>query len=219
MRNVRIWFTKEKECKYISHLDLNRCMLRAVRRAELPMWYTEGFNPHPFVTFPLPISLGVTGMRECMDIRIIDENFNIGLIPDRMNKYLPEGIRVFDATEPKFDPKYISYAKYHAEISSDDMTSSQLADSIKSLFNRETVIIQKKSKKGMKDIDVLPYIKEINFNDRKDICSFDIILPAGNTKNIALSLIIKALENELSTEIFSDIYKLDMFCDDMVQFA
>ena len=71
MKNVRIWFTKELECKYISHLDLNRCMLRAVRRAQLPIWYTEGFNPHPYISFLLALTLGVESEGEPVDIRIV----------------------------------------------------------------------------------------------------------------------------------------------------
>ena len=62
MRNVRIWFVKDFECRYISHLDLNRTMLRALHKSKLPIWHTEGFNPHPFATFPLPLSLGFRGV-------------------------------------------------------------------------------------------------------------------------------------------------------------
>ena len=59
MKSTRIWFHKFGTAKYISHLDLNRCVARAFHKAKLPMWYTEGFNPHAFVTFALPLSLGV----------------------------------------------------------------------------------------------------------------------------------------------------------------
>lgn len=218
MKNVRIWFTKEFECKYISHLDLNRCMLRAVRRAELPIWYTEGFNPHPFVTFPLPISLGIDAKRECMDIRIVDDSYVINQIPERMNKYLPSGIQVFSATYPELDPKYICYAKYSASVSSDGVADSELKKKILSLCELDSVIIQKKSKAGMKDVDVLPYIKAMDFDDSES-CSFEVILPAGNTKNVALPLIIKAVENYLSLELNYTIVKLDMFTEEMKPFA
>lgn len=218
MKNVRIWFTKEYECKYISHLDLNRCMLRAVRRGGLPIWYTEGFNPHPFVTFPLPISLGIDAKRECMDIRIVDDNYDISHIPSAMNKYLPRGIQVFDATYPEFDPKYICFAKYSANLSADGVEDKELKDKVLGLRNLESVIIQKKSKAGMKDVDVLPYIKLMEF-DSSDTCSFEVVLPAGNTKNVALPLVIKAMENYLSLELNYSIVKLDMFTEEMKQFA
>mgnify|MGYP003289151844 CR=1 FL=1 len=220
MKNVRIWFTKEKECKYISHLDLNRCMLRAVRRAELPIWYTEGFNPHPFVTFPLPISLGIDGKRECMDIRIVEDGYDIKLIPTAMNKYLPEGIQVFEATYPVLDPKYICFASYRANISVDGMKGTELETKVKELTLRDSVIIQKKSKAGMKDLDVLPYIKEIVFaSSDDDNCEFTVTLPAGNTKNIGLPLILKAIENALVCEINYRIIKENMFDENMKVFA
>lgn len=219
MKNVRIWFTKEKECKYISHLDLNRCMLRAVRRAQLPIWYTEGFNPHPFVTFPLPISLGIDGKRECMDIRIVDEVFDISLIPQMMNDYLPTGIRVFDATYPKYDPKHISFAKYYAELSADGMRGAEIQSVISDICKGETFIVKKKSKAGMKDLDILPYIKEFVFDEAtEDCCRFNVVLPAGNTKNIGLPLILKGIESHIGKEFYYSIVKLDMYNEDMKPF-
>ncbi len=219
MKNVRIWFSKTDECKYISHLDLNRCMLRAVRRAQLPIWYTEGFNPHPFVTFPLPISLGIDGMKECMDIRIIDDSYDISLIAEAMNKYLPTGIRVITATYPKHEPKLIAYAEYEASVDTDSYSCQQLRENIEALMTKEQVIIQKKSKAGMKDLDVLPYIKLIDFADTSDECKFSVVLPAGNTKNIGLPLILKAIEKELDIEINYRIKKTNMFTENMISFA
>lgn len=219
MKNVRIWFSKTNECKYISHLDLNRCMLRAVRRAQMPIWYTEGFNPHPFVTFPLPISLGIDGLKECMDVRIVDENYAISSIPEAMNKYLPAGIRVISATYPKHEPKLIAFAEYEASIDTDSFSCSQLKFEIESLMKKENMIIQKKSKSGMKDVDVLPYIKLIDFKDSLDECLFTVVLPAGNTKNIGLPLILKAIENELKVEINYRIKKTNMFTEGMIPFA
>lgn len=194
-------------------------MLRAVRRAQLPIWYTEGFNPHPFVTFPLPISLGIEGVRECMDIRIVDDGYDISLIPDAMNKYLPAGIRITGATYPKHEPKLISYAEYSACVEAENFTSAELKTAIVNLANKECVLIQKKSKAGMKDVDVLPYIKLIDFKDSNDSCEFSVVLPAGNTKNIGLPLILKAIENEINSEITYSIVKTNMFTENMVVFS
>ena len=76
LKNVRIWFKKDYECRYISHLDLNRCMLRALHKSKIPIWHTEGFNPHPFATFPLPLSLGFRGINECMDVKLEDDDYS-----------------------------------------------------------------------------------------------------------------------------------------------
>ena len=193
-------------------------MLRAVRRAKLPIWYTEGFNPHPFVTFPLPISLGIEGTKECMDIRIVDDEYDISLIADAMNKFLPTGICITGATYPKHEPKLISFAQYEATIEVDGMSAEALKNNIIELTNKEYVVIQKKSKAGMKDVDVLPYIKLIDFKDTTEECAFTVVLPAGNTKNIGLPLILKAIENEFNSEINYKIVKTNMFTEGMLTF-
>lgn len=73
MFEVRLWLSKQGRIKYVSHLDMFRLMQRAVRRAEIPLWYTEGFNPHPYISFLLALSLGTEGLREPVDIRIVDD--------------------------------------------------------------------------------------------------------------------------------------------------
>ena len=89
MKSVRIVFSKTGRIKYVSHLDLVRAMTRAVRRANIPLWYTEGFNKHPYLTFAAPLSLGYEGLRETMDIRMADD------FPfDELVKRLPKPFRL-----------------------------------------------------------------------------------------------------------------------------
>lgn len=74
MKTIRIWFKKQRTAKYISHLDMVRLMERAIHKAKLPFWYTEGFNPHVFLTINMPISLGYTGLRESMDVKLLEDD-------------------------------------------------------------------------------------------------------------------------------------------------
>ena len=73
MHNIRVFYNKTQRAKYISHLDINRCMQRALKRSGLPVWYTEGFHTHIYVTFALPTPLGFESMYEAMDFRLIEE--------------------------------------------------------------------------------------------------------------------------------------------------
>ena len=57
MEPIRVFYRKTDTAKYISHLDINRCFQRAMKRAGIPLWFTEGFNPHAYLTFPLPLAL------------------------------------------------------------------------------------------------------------------------------------------------------------------
>ena len=68
----RLKFSKLNMAKYISHLDLLRCFTRSIMRAELPVKYSNGFNPHQKITFSLPLSIGVTSDSEFVDIDFED---------------------------------------------------------------------------------------------------------------------------------------------------
>ena len=104
MKHVRIWFSKTGTARYISHLDLNRCMDRAMHKAKIPLWYTEGFHPHAFMTFALPLSLFMDGRRESMDIKL-EEEMNREELIARLNEALPPDIQIFDVTEPVMKPE------------------------------------------------------------------------------------------------------------------
>lgn len=82
--------------KYISHLDLMRLFMRAMRRADLPLKMTEGFNPHPKLSIKRALKLGVESENEEASItlkeRVDNEEFK-----DRLQIQLPEGILIKDA--------------------------------------------------------------------------------------------------------------------------
>ena len=148
MKSVRIWFKKDFECRYISHLDLNRCMLRALHKSKIPIWHTEGFNPHPFATFPLPLSLGFRGVNECMDVKLEDESFPFEEIISRLNGCLPRGLRVFDVTEPVMKAGKIAFASFTIKISCDGENSRTVCEQLNELLTSESIEVEKKSKKG-----------------------------------------------------------------------
>ena len=95
----------------MSHLDLNRTMTRALRRAALPVWYTEGFNRHPYITFVAPLSLGYEGLRESMDFRLEEDVPDAELV-ERLNAVMPEGLRVVEAGEAVMKPGELSAARW-----------------------------------------------------------------------------------------------------------
>lgn len=74
MITVRISFEKKNEASYISLLDLQRVMQRVLKRSGLPVWHTLGFNPHIYMTFACPLSLGQESECECVDVKTEAEN-------------------------------------------------------------------------------------------------------------------------------------------------
>ena len=89
MRCVRVLLAKRGRAKYTSHLDMQRCMMRAVRRAGIDLWYTEGFNPKPRLSFATPMSVGLESECEFLDIRI-DREFSCAEIMERLNRELTD---------------------------------------------------------------------------------------------------------------------------------
>ena len=94
-----MFYQKKGRAKYISHLDINRLMQRVLKRAGLPVWYTEGFNPHIYLTFALPLSLGYESDFETMDFRLTEE-MNLQQVQQILNQNMPEGILVTRVAEP-----------------------------------------------------------------------------------------------------------------------
>ena len=116
--NTRVFFSKMNRAKYISHLDLNHTVLRAIRRSKLPVWQTEGYNPHTYVAFMLPLSLGQEGVREAMDFRLT-EDVSFEEVAQRLNDALPPDIRVTEVTEPHYKNTDIASAEYRIECDID----------------------------------------------------------------------------------------------------
>lgn len=218
MKNVRIWFKKDDECRYISHLDLNRCMLRALHKSRIPIWHTEGFHTHPYATFPLPLSLGFRGEKECMDVRLL-EDYSFDDIKTNLNDCLPAGIRVYDVTEPVLKAADIAYASFKIKVTCQDVTSDKLYACINELFQKEEILIEKKTKKkGIKEIDIKPYIGALNYERNIGCVNMEVVLPAGSKTNINPSLIQKAIFRYYDLDVHFDVTKTDMFNEKMQSF-
>lgn len=218
MKDVRVWFTKKDECKFISHLDLNRVMLRALHKSRIPIWHTEGFNVHPYATFPLPLSLGFEGERECMDIRLI-EDFKFSSIKEKLNESLPSGIRIFDVTEPEMKAKEITYSVFKIKITSEELSADELFKNINELFDKDEVLVEKKTKKkGFKEIDIKPHLNNYKIERNIGGAILYITLPAGSVTNINPLLIQKAIEKYYGIDVYFDVVKTDMLDKNLKSF-
>lgn len=204
MRAVRLNFSKTGRAIYISHLDINRMMTRAVRRAKLPMWYTEGFNPHPYLTFALPLSLGQSSDCEYMDIRI-EGDITDEEIMNRLNAVLPEGVKILSASAPVYDAKEIEKALYFVKlIFKDAETSKGFAERAQTLAEGEELLAEKRGKKGhrkvMKQINLIDFIYDMKFSTAENIVNLQCVLAAGNTNNLNPTLLVETLEKEIGIE-------------------
>jgi len=177
MTNYRILFEKTGRAKYISHLDLMRTITRAFIRAGIKIKHTEGFNPHPYMTFALPLSVCVESVCELVDFVLLNDLSADELVAS-LNKVLPEGIKMLNAYSPERKFKEITWLKVKGVLTYDDVTPK--AEALNRFFASESIIISKKTKRGMADTDIVPCIKEISFEDNGSEVILSAVLAAQN---------------------------------------
>lgn len=182
MNNIRIFFSKTGRAVYISHLDLYRLFQRAVKRCKLPVWETQGFNPHVYITFALPLALGTEGVCESLDTRLTEE-LTFDEVRERLNAVLPGGIRVLYAAEPVYKNTDIEKSEYEIEISCDEAKLTEF-------FAQEKIITEKKTKRGIAEIDLKPVIE---IAERRE-GFIRMLLPSGTETNISPNLVFNAFE-------------------------
>lgn len=198
MKSVRLKFSKKGRLKFISHLDLNRLLIRTVRMAKIPLWYTEGFHPHPYLNIALPLSLGHTGDNEILDIKILDDDIDGEKIVSALNSVCPLDLEFLCAYEPWQKAANIGFAEYEIDFSDGGEIYNKLEEFLKS----EQIICNKKTKKGdIKQIDIAPDIKVAKLKKGENTTLF-LTLPAGSEKNINPELLITAFYEKYSDKFY-----------------
>lgn len=192
MFNIRVFYHKLDRAKYISHLDVTRCMQRALKRAKLPVWYTEGFNPHIYLTFALPLSLGYESMSESMDLRLMTA-VPFPEVIERLNAALPDSIRVHKVALQKYKPEVIKSAIYELRLSSDSVSADGIARWLEVILAEPTIMVEKHTKKGNKLIDIKPDIEILSREITPEQLTLTVKTVAGIDKNINPTLLTDEL--------------------------
>ncbi len=193
MSNYVLKYTRDDRVKYISHLDFVRTFHRTVRRANLDMTFSQGFNPHPVMTVAMPLSVGVTSDGEYMKIGF-DGDYSEKEIMERLNDAFPEGFRItaVKRTEGKeLDFALLDRAVYTVAAECNDIN---LFSAEKFLENNELAVM-KKSKSGVKEADVRPYIYDLYVLEQKEnMLILKMCIAAGNNYNLKPDTVIDAME-------------------------
>lgn len=208
MINIRLKFAKGNEVKYISHLDLMRTFMRAVRRANIPMAYSGGFNPHPEMSFGAPLSVGVVSLAEYVDITLAKE-MPLQEIIDGLNKSMPEGIKILGAIELperfKSAMALITHAEYSMKVNLGTVDVEDIRGKLFSFINQESILAKKKQPKKnfqMKVVEIRPMILEMNFGGcTEGICNFDCLLQSGSKANLNPDLLMQAFAEYAGLDI------------------
>lgn len=217
MRELRIRFSKTGQAKYISHLDTNRVFSRAFARAKINLYYTEGFNPHPYMSFSLPLSLGVESLCENVDVRILDDISN-DEIKARMNDSLPVGIRVVEVYDSFMDCSEIVYSDYVYKFEFVDNDTA--IEKIKAVLEADEIMAQKKGKKGkrriLKETNIKEFIDKYNISLRDNQIILNIRLLAGPEKNLNPSLLFDTIIRLIDMDFeWKSIARINLLTSDL----
>lgn len=178
----RLLFTKTGRARYISHLDLMRTFQRAFARAKIPIKHTEGFNPHPFVSIALPLSVGYSSQCEILEFGLL-EGTSHGEVPDRLTAAMPEGLIVHQCWPAERKLKELRYVNYIMTFEYPDGRPQETEPALAALLSRESLIVRKKSNKakaGYTEVDIIPLIRSWRIECQRDAMMADLQLSAQN---------------------------------------
>lgn len=214
--DVRLFFEKTGMAKFISHLDTVRLFTRAMKRAGVPIWFTEGFNPHAFLTFAMPLSLGFESYCETVDFRLTEE-VDLDELTERLNKALPVDVKVTKIAIPWLSPNDIRWAEYKIIFNNPD---SALLESVEKILSSQEIIALKKAKQGRrkveKEVNIKEHIKSYELTRDNEKLVLSTVLSSGTSININPMLLIGALVKDTNTdEQDVDIIKVQSFTENM----
>ncbi len=194
-------FHKGEELRFISHLDIQRLVQRAMRRADLPLSYSQGFNPHPILSFASALSVGYTSDAEWMDVRLSED-----VAPEefaaRLNTALPDGLylrnaKVVEETLPSLTA-LIQRARYDATVFFDQPVDILALKSALGVLLNGSIIVEKHTKGGMKQVDIRPQLISMRLleDDREGpltAANFDIEGILNASGSLQIELLLQAL--------------------------
>ena len=157
----RALFEKNGTAIYISHLDLMRLFQRAFKRAGLPLTHTRGFNPRPSVSIALPLSLGVSSQCELLDFDLEGEKIPNEEILEKLNDSLVEGVKVLQVYDGGLKIGKLAYLDCTVTLEYDRLLPSDAAAQLEALFAREELLVEKKSKNGIAEQNIIPMIRRL----------------------------------------------------------
>jgi radical SAM-linked protein len=217
----RIEFSKLKEARFVSHLDTMKTVERALRRAKIPIAFSEGFNPHPKMSFGSALAVGVTSDKEYLDLELSRD-----WIPERLlealKPSLPSGYRVLQVmrVEPASPAlmSIINRADYLVQAYlNHQLDAAVFANLIQDFLALSEIKIEKTTKKGKREVDLRPGIYEFSGHLQGEQLIIRMLLQSGSEGNVRPEDVLTAFNNfgNLGLEVITaQIQRLALYIHD-----
>lgn len=198
---VRIKFAKEGAMKYIGHLDIMRYFQKAIRRAELPIAYSEGFSPHMILSFAAPLGVGITSCGEYFDMELTAE-LPTEEIRNRLDREMVEGMKVLSARrvpEGKAGKamSLVAAADYRIIFREGAGLTGDWKEKLNDFSAQKSILVMKKTKRSEKETDIRPWIYRLEAQEN----DLWMRVSAGSAANLKPELVMEAFAAFLGQEI------------------
>lgn len=161
MAKLRLIFAKEGRAVYISHLDLLRTFQRVFLRQGMVLKHSQGFHPHPIISFALPLPVGQSSGCEVLDFEVT-ENLDCAALPEKLNAFMPDGIRALECRVPVRPVRELAALRCRVELLYDNGVPEGAANAVTALLTGKSVVIQKRTKrKALADVDIRPMLLDL----------------------------------------------------------
>lgn len=214
MSKYRFCYSEGDEVKFISHLDFLRTMVRTFRRANLPVKYSEGFNPHMVMTIGLPLSVGTTTVCDCLEAELT-EDIDIPSAIESINAVCPRGIKILGIKKAEgLTPLHlIDSALYSASFTTDKTVD------ISKYIAAPCVMIEKKSKRKINEVNIKDFIRSIELLSPEGTSHLVTMhINAGNTSNLKPELVLSSIADFFGTTITDiQIERKEIYFEDMTR--
>lgn len=208
--------------KFVSHLDMAKTLERTFRRVQVPIKFSQGFNPHPKMAFAAPLSVGVSSDYEIIDIEI-SEDFNLnGFVKDQ-KQHLPEGIEIVRAKfieQSKSLMSMLTAASYLVRVkTSSEVPFSVVESSLATFLANDAITYEKIKGEGRKQttqvVDIRPHILDlIAIDSDEDDILLKMKLTSGSVFNLKPETVVQCLKDALELPIIIEdtrVHRLMLF--------
>lgn len=190
---IRAEFNRLKPVRYISHLELMNVFRRTFRRANLPLAFSQGFNPHIILSLGQPLKVGMVGQKEYFDLELA-KNMEINIFVKKVNDKLPVGLNILQARKIPAGIKSlmatINTAIYQYKLDCNDIVGNE-QDMINKFLNENKIeIVRHRRKKKDRILDIRPLIYEGWVEEPK---KWNFRVKCGSSGNVRPTEVIRAL--------------------------
>ena len=159
---VRLTYTKLMPLALLSHNEMMTLFFRAISRAGLPILFSEGFNPHPKVSFGPALAVGIESEAEILDMEL-SYALDLNALVQGLNRTMPAAVRIKEARvlRPGEPAAGVGLSSFEYEAAAPDAFKDSTSEAIQAFLGSNSIVVRRISDKGTKEIDIRPMVKRL----------------------------------------------------------